>query len=338
MKMNKSPQQDSQFKLTSKARLNKILFICSWADKHIGLFDDLQNDKRVILRCFRFKDHNRLFRKFERIHLSEKVNKIINIPYKHVWTTLPVRFSSFDSVIVTNNVLPSVTDYVNLCKKKGKQVNLFVVDAMDADSFIMKTARPLILNMKFDHIFTFEPADVKKYGFEYLGFGGYYSKKDIEIPSTPKYDLVFTGGVKGGRQETIIELYKYLEKEACNFIFDLNSIPFYEDKNIRYHYGWIPYEDFLKTELDSNCILEIVQEGQTGPTLRYFEAICYNKKLLTNNPNIVDFPFYNSQWMKIFNSPEDIDIAWVKKKENINYRYQGEFSPTKMIDKLYQKT
>ena len=323
-------------KLSSKVNTNKILFICSWADNHIGLFDDLIKDDRVILTCFRKKETNRLLRIIKRIHLSRKVNKFVKIPWKSVWTTLPNRFSSFDSVLVTNNVLPSVKDYINLYRKKGKKVSLFVVDAMDADSFIMKTARPLILNMKFDHIYTFEPADVKKYGFEYLGFGGYYSKKNIDIPLTTKYDLVFAGGVKGGRQEAIVELHNFLVKTACNFYFELNSKPFFEGEHVKYHYGWIPYEDFLKTELEGNCILEIVQRGQTGPTLRYFEAICYNKKLLTNNPYITEFPFYNPQWMKIFNSPEDIDVSWLIKKDNIDYGYNEEFSPKRMIDKLYQ--
>jgi len=315
----------------------KILFICSWADAHIGLFDDLKEDKRVHLTCFGLKKTNRITKFIKRIHLSQKINKIINLPNKELWTTLPHNLSPYKSVLVTNNVLPSITDFVNLCKKKGKEVNLFVVDAMDADSFIMKTARPLILNMKFDHIYTFEPADVKKYGFEYLGFGGYYSKKNIDIPLTPKYDLVFTGGVKGGRQEAIVELHHFLVRTACNFYFELNSKPFFEGEHVKYYYGWIPYEDFLNTELEGNCILEIVQKGQTGPTLRYFEAICYNKKLVTNNPHIVEFPFYNPQWMKIYQKPEDIDVDWLKKIEQIDYGYNGEFSPTRLIDNLYER-
>ena len=83
--------------------------------------------------------------------------------------------------------------------------------------------------------------------------------------------------------------------------------------------------------------MEILQKGQTGPTLRYFEAVCYNKKLLTNNPHIVNFPFYKPEWMKIYQKPEDIDINWLKEKEQIDYGYNGEFSPTKLIDFLYER-
>lgn len=315
----------------------RLLFICSWADAHIGLFNDLKEDKRVLLTCYGLKKVNRLLRCIRRIHISQRINRIINLPNKEIWTTLPHDFSLFDSVLVTNNVLPKVTSYIKKCYRKGKQVDLFVVDAMDADSFIMKTARPLILNGHFNHIYTFEPADVNKYGFEYIGFGGYYSMKKIETKNI-KYDLVFSGGVKGGRENTIILLYRYLEKNACSFLFDLNGLPFFEAQNIQYHNGWVPYESMLNLTSESNCILEIMQQGQTGPTLRYFEAVCYNKKLLTNNPHIINFPFYKPEWMKIFHSPEDIDIDWLKNREHIDYGYKGEFSPTKLIDYLYKRT
>ena len=66
----------------------------------------------------------------------------------------------------------------------------------------------------------------------------------------------------------------------------------------------------------------------------HFEAVCMNKKLLTNNPYIVSFPFYNPKWMRIFSSLEDIDIEWIRNREKIDYGYNGEFSPVHLIDYL----
>ncbi len=79
--------------------------------------------------------------------------------------------------------------------------------------------------------------------------------------------------------------------------------------------------------MGSNCILEVLQDGQTGSTLRYLEAVCYNKKLLTTNPRIKNYPFYDERYMKVFSSESDIDYDWVKKRETINYGYKDEFSP-----------
>lgn len=315
----------------------KILFICSQADKHLGLFDDLENDSRVIL-CYYGKRYisNPFLRLIRRIHLSTKINKIVNFPYKHIWTTLPVGFSEFYSILANDGVLKDLEAYLEKCRKKKIPTNLFLADAMDAQSIVMQNARPIILKRNFTHIYTFEFADSIKYGFEYMGFGGYYSKKNLEPNLNNNYDLFFSGGIKGGREIAIQKLYTYLSKSNCNFLFDINGEPFIDGEHIQYHRFWIPYKTVLDYVGKSNCILEIVQQGQTGPTLRYFEAVCYNKKLLTNNPQIVDFPFYNPKWMKIYEKPEDIDIDWIKEEENIDFGYNGEFSPTHMVDYLIE--
>ena len=41
--------------------------------------------------------------------------------------------------------------------------------------------------------------------------------------------------------------------------------------------------------------------------------------------------------MKVFTSFDDIDIEWVKKKEDINYGYGGEFSPIYLLKIIEMK-
>ena len=38
--------------------------------------------------------------------------------------------------------------------------------------------------------------------------------------------------------------------------------------------------------------------------------------------------------MKIFDNVEEIDWNWVKQKEKIDYGYQGEFSPLRLLEYL----
>lgn len=66
----------------------------------------------------------------------------------------------------------------------------------------------------------------------------------------------------------------------------------------------------------------------------FFEAVVYNKKLLINNENIIEFPFYNSRFMRVFKKVEDIDWKWVKSKEKVDYHYDGSFSPLKFIEEI----
>ena len=95
-----------------------------------------------------------------------------------------------------------------------------------------------------------------------------------------------------------------------------------------------PYKEVLESTLKANCILEIVRPGQVGFTLRTFEAVVYNKKLLTNNENIKDFKFYNPQYMKIFKKIEDIDWKWVHETLNVDYHYDDSFSPLRFIKEI----
>lgn len=94
--------------------------------------------------------------------------------------------------------------------------------------------------------------------------------------------------------------------------------------------GWKPYEEVIQSVVNTNCILEVMQDNQEGATLRYLEAVVYNKKLLTNNKSITTFPFYNPQYMKIFETVDDIDINWIKNQDVVDYGYKDEFSPKRL--------
>lgn len=94
------------------------------------------------------------------------------------------------------------------------------------------------------------------------------------------------------------------------------------------------YEEVISDVLSTNCILEFVAKGQKAQTARYYEAVCYNKKLLTNNPSVKDLQFYDPRYIQYFETIDDIDFAWIKKKEKVDYHYNGEFSPIHALEKL----
>ena len=148
--------------------------------------------------------------------------------------------------------------------------------------------------------------------------------------------MYFVGGMKGGREGVINDTYKYLYLKGCKCLFDLSAggKKVEKLKGVHYHIGWISYQEVLRSVSNSKCILEIMQENQAGATLRYFEAVCYNKKLLTNNTNIINFPYYNEKWMRIFKKPSDIDIDWILNDDIVDYHYSGDFSPNFLIDRI----
>ena len=64
------------------------------------------------------------------------------------------------------------------------------------------------------------------------------------------------------------------------------------------------------------------------------EAICYNKKLLTNNKSIFEFPYYNPQYMRYFSDISQIDMEFLKREETVDYGYNGDYSPLNFIKRI----
>jgi hypothetical protein len=88
-------------------------------------------------------------------------------------------------------------------------------------------------------------------------------------------------------------------------------------------------------------ILEIMQEGQVGMTLRSLEALVLNKKLITNNINIVNDELYHpnnvyilgydnkySSIKEFLNAPfTEWDEELIKKHDIHSWLYENIISP-----------
>lgn len=318
----------------------KVLLLYGRTNYHLGLWNDLKNDSRVILRSTMKRNLSLL----QRVCFAIK-RRLGKKPEKRVYLCCFDLFNLVHNVshlIIIDGALNGI-DISDL--KKCKMLNpnlkvfLYLINSMEAHSPIMEGVRPKIKMFGWDSIFTFDKMDAQKYGYKHLGFC-YYSSHLIEKQEIIN-DAYFVGGLKGGRDNMIYDTFSYLQSQGALCVFDL--MPFEDVKpaplsGANFYRGWKPYEEILKKVQESNCIVEICQQGQNGATLRYFEAVSMNKKLLTNNKNIKEFPFYNPKWMKIFSSVDDIDAEWVKTKEDIDYKYNGEFSPVHFIDHILQNS
>ena len=315
--------------------IDKVLLLYGRTNHHLGLWNDLENDSRVILRSTMIKQKSLL----RRIYLGTR-RRLGILPGKYVYYNYSDLFkivTSISHLVIIDGAL-NVIEISELEKCRQMTPNLkiilYLINSINAQSPIMQGVRPKIKLFDWDCIYTFDKEDAKKYGYKYLGFCYYSSHKIMEDVKVTN-DAYFVGGLKGEREKSICDTFNHLISKGAKCLFDLklfnNEKPFHlpgANINLR----WRPYEEILEKVQESNCIIEICQKGQNGATLRYFEAVTMNKKLLSNNANIVSFPFYNPKWMKVFSSIKDIDVEWVKTREPINYNYKGEFSPIHFID------
>jgi len=183
-------------------------------------------------------------------------------------------------------------------------------------------------------IYSFDKGDANNYNLVYYPYN--YSKflisKDYEQPN---YDVIFIGNAKN-RLSVIHKLFDVIESNEYESVFYISNVKGKEKKKkTTIHYNkWISYRRVLDYVQQSFCILEIVDENQIGYTLRTFEAICYNKHLLTNNKSIINSKYYNPKYIHIFDSDSEIDLSFLKQETRADFNYNDDFSPLRFIDQI----
>lgn len=329
----------------------KYIVIYPESHKHLGIFSDLKNEPNVCLYVTEQRaTHNGFIKLVKKIHTSGFVAHYVNLPLKRIWykkINLNIQNNETYCVIVVDAALKALkaSELNNLFAKKNIRGVLCLINSINAHSTSMYEIKSIIQRIRWADIYSFDPQDRMRYGFKNIE-GAYYSKKklgDIKILYPEKFektmDVYFTGGLKGNREKLIIDTFDVLKRSEVKCDFNILIAGNERLRNhkftdsIRYYSGkWIPYEEVIAGVLNSRVIVEILQDGQSGPSLRYYEAVCYNKKLLTTNEYIKNFPYYNPNYMKIFHSPEEIDIGWIKDDCKVEYNYNGDFSPKKLLE------
>ena len=273
-------------------------------------------------------------------HFGQRINKIINLPFKGIWNRLYYKnkFDKKDSESVCFVLFPSYLEYIKygLIKDIRKDYPGCKIVCFYQDLAITKTGlSPEKANDVFDFVISFDHKDCETYGFTYYPL--VYSCTEVEDdPDIPESDVFFVGKAKN-RLDEILSAFRKLKDSGLVCDFHITGVPENEQKykdEIDYCTK-ISYAENLKRIKKTRCLLEIMQQGGHGYTLRYCEAIAHDRKLLTNNPEIINAPFYNSEYISVFDSAEEIDVDFVRSGEkDVDYKYKEQLSPIKLIEFL----
>lgn len=136
-------------------------------------------------------------------------------------------------------------------------------------------------------IWTFMKEDAIRNGFKYGAT--FYNPQlalncfDKDSQTATDCDLLFVGTDKG-RKGFLLNLKRQLEKNkvVCNFKIVDNFRSLFSRKYSRE----ISYKNLCRLNKRTSAILDVVQEGQTGLTLRIMEGLLFDKKIVTTNAAI----------------------------------------------------
>lgn len=159
---------------------------------------------------------------------------------------------------------------------------------------------------EFDKAFSFEKDDVKQFDFSFIT--NFIYKEKLTSPSKPQQD-VFNISSSGKRDGVIQNIARALDKIEVNYKIVIvgKTEGFKDDTQITYTKNTMNLEQVEEFIAQSNVLLDVHRENQSGLTFRVFESMGFSKKLITTNKDIATYDFYNPNNILIIDK-KDIDI------------------------------
>lgn len=197
-----------------------------------------------------------------------------------------------------------------------------------------------LLRKYFDILISFDKIEAERCGFIYSP--DFYVK---EISAKPKnYDYCFVATYTEYRNGVLQDMlsrsrggdhFIYLKETPNNrWLPTLKRIWSGEEKRLadrNIYYKALDYDAMLEIFAQSRCIIDIAHPGQTGLSMRPFEAMAVKSKLLTTNETIRGYDFYDENNIYIadpekIQMPQDdfLDSPYQEIPEEIYRRYSVE--------------
>jgi hypothetical protein len=283
-------------------------------------------------------EFNKIIYFLYRIHHSVLINNIINLPFKKVWFNFYFKNKFKDEnpicfVFFGRNAILEKFGYIDFLKKKyPKSKNVCFFQDLIHTHEIINIAE---IKRGYDLVISYDSVEAKNYNINY--HPTVYSKFFVEYNTEiPKSDVYFLGAAKN-RFDKIISIYQYLQSKGLKCEFYLTNVNLEDQLHYEgIHYiSQMSYQKNLEHILRTECILEVMQKNATGYTMRTWEAIMYDKKLLTDNIEIIKAPFFNEANISVFENTdvlESSDFFFEDFSRKTDHHYKENISPVKLLE------
>lgn len=165
---------------------------------------------------------------------------------------------------------------------------------------------------------SFDPRDAEKYNMRMLG-QYFFTIDEINTGVCDRNNRqAFFCGLEKDRGEEILRIKSFLQNNRiqCDF-----HVPKSAGDGLGFKHGYLPRLG------RAGILVDINQKGQSGLTRRPIEALLWNKKLVTNNKDIVNYDFYSPDNIFIYGVDAPcgfehfVESPLTEVPGNIKYRY-----------------
>lgn len=165
--------------------------------------------------------------------------------------------------------------------------NVFYAFYFDA---IAKFPKKIDLIPLFDRVYSYEKEDVKAYNLYFITNFIY----DTEIEQNQNTDFeVYNISSFDERYPSLEKLARYFRDQNISYKIEVRKEKTSADNLLRIIPKYKSLSEVKKSISRTNILLDIQKPKQSGLSFRVFEALGYQKKLITTNSDIVNYDFYN---------------------------------------------
>jgi hypothetical protein len=273
--------------------------------KHLGFFTQIitltdkfkyKSIKDLIINLFRkniIKDKQykkELHRKFNFDSLSKKISMLTNADY-----SLTIRADIFDSILIKEIIKLTPNNY-----------------AYQWDG-LSRFERIIELIPLFNKFYIFDKKDLFQKDKTYPTTNFYFDcYESLFQNKSPEYDIYYIGSYDNRIKKLIPICEKLFEKGyklniilGCSPKKELKKYPY-----ITFAKKRLSYYENLEMVANCKCIIDLSQNTiHSGLSFRPFEALGYNKKLITTNSIIKNYDFYDDKNIFVIN--ENCDYNYI---------------------------
>ena len=250
----------------------------------------------VISPLFRYKTKDRILNFIQKTFLGNKDYKkqLIDDYYTAEVSQTLSSFApkSIDYAIV---IRPDKLD-LNTIEKIHNTAHKVVAYQWDGLARFPKVFK--VIN-QFQRFFVFDLEDYHRYRYQYpnlLPCTNFYFDMPEESVSVNENEVLYVGAYMKDRIQSLIRVVDALSQYNLTLNINLfygRKTPPISHSHLSFISKGISYAENLKITKKAAVILDIKTVEHNGLSLRIFEAIKYQKKLITDNKSIMQYDFYH---------------------------------------------
>lgn len=239
---------------------------------------------------------------FSKLILNKNQKKLFySKAIKEKLETIFMKQRDFDDILILRPDL--IKENLPFVKQHGKRLIAYFWDSFSRIPEGKETIS------YFDKFFSFEPKDVKAHNLLFLP--NFYSPDLVVDKNDPtQFDLSYVASYDDRLDalEKILVSLSPLDLKTNINILAAKTVKSKNknEKSITWFTDVLPRKETIRIMNDSRVLLDIVQPKQEGLSFRFFEAMILEKKIITTNPSVVSYDFYDPKNIFIWKNEDTI--------------------------------